>query len=365
MFQFTISGNDLFHGSAGPALLIREGVVRYFNPAAEAVYRLEGIFLREGDPAPAGLTEELPEDRENGGHCLRLLAGEEWSLTRMELPEGTLVRLEPWAEPGVLTPGQMASLGGWLAAPVQSISMAAEALERNMVETERLRHERQLARLERGIHQLVGLSWNLRLLSELEEGEAELAYPFQVLDLAGLCREMARQCDYLIESAGAVLRREEEKGCGSILVRGSEYLLSLLICQLLADALAGLYREPGEIILRVGRTEGRVLVTVELRRRSGETEPEGLERVIPPLAGGALGLSIPVCRRVARAHGGTLVFTKLKGGRRATLSLPISDGEGDTALRSMGVDFTGGFSPALVAMSGLVPEKIFRKREDE
>ena len=89
-------------------------------------------------------------------------------------------------------------------------------------------------------------------------------------------------------------------------------------------------------------------------------EPESSESGLKPV-----GLGLTICRKIATLHGGALMLTSGKQGTRVTLSLPVDDGREAPALRSRTVDYTGGFPPALVALSDLLPESFFVSEEQE
>ena len=75
-------------------------------------------------------------------------------------------------------------------------------------------------------------------------------------------------------------------------------------------------------------------------------------------AHGGVGLGLPLVRRVAALHGGTLMLeNEERGGTTAVLSIPIrNSGE---VLKSPLVDRTGGFSQTLVELSELLPAQYF------
>ena len=76
-----------------------------------------------------------------------------------------------------------------------------------------------------------------------------------------------------------------------------------------------------------------------------------------------LGLGISLAHQVAAAHGGTLLIEKSEsGGTKVTMTLTIRKPIG-APLRSTGpvVDTTGGWDPALVGLSDVLPSEAFRK----
>ena len=77
---------------------------------------------------------------------------------------------------------------------------------------------------------------------------------------------------------------------------------------------------------------------------------------------GSLGLGLRVARRIAAAHGGTIVVQQQEGrGSRAVVSLPLRPPEKGEVLKTpaMGFDGSGGFSDVLVELSGVLPYRAF------
>ena len=81
-----------------------------------------------------------------------------------------------------------------------------------------------------------------------------------------------------------------------------------------------------------------------------------------------LGLGLSIARRVASLHGGALVLEQREGrGLRSVVSLPVCPPERNQMLKTpqMGCDPTGGFSPVLVELSGVLPYQAFLPEDVE
>lgn len=72
-----------------------------------------------------------------------------------------------------------------------------------------------------------------------------------------------------------------------------------------------------------------------------------------------LGLGLPLCRRVAQGHGGTILLSSTPhAGTRAVVSLPNRRME-NAKLRDMAFDYAGGFSHTLLELSDALPSRAF------
>lgn len=176
------------------------------------------------------------------------------------------------------------------------------------------------------------------------------------LDLAGLCRNLARQVEPLAERMGVSFRYELESE--NLLAEADGTLLEQAVLNLIANALEAV-GAGGHVVLRLSRKGARALLSV------GDDGPglRGEERPKDPLLKqpGGVGLGLTAARQIATLHGGVLVLeNREECGVRAVLSLPVSRDEGGL-VRSpqMGYDRFGGFSTALVELSQILPREAF------
>lgn len=210
-----------------------------------------------------------------------------------------------------------------------------------------------LAILYQSLYRMMHMLGNLEYL-DLPEHETPLRET--TLDLAGLCRELARQVTPLARQAGVEFTYEEETG--SLITRGDSGLLRRMLLGLISNALraAG---NGGQAGLRLAVHSGRAAMTVwdNGPGLGGGEEEESLLRHVD-----GLGLGLRVARRIAARHGGAIVFEQREGrGSRAIASLPIRTEGGDGVFRSprMGYESGGGFSDLLVELSGVLPFEAF------
>lgn len=86
------------------------------------------------------------------------------------------------------------------------------------------------------------------------------------------------------------------------------------------------------------------------------------EMMDPPPHG--LGLGLPLCRRIAEGHGGTLMAESHSGkGSRFTLSLP--DRQVGGGVSDVPFDYSGGFNRTLLALADALPSKAFLLRSQD
>lgn len=83
----------------------------------------------------------------------------------------------------------------------------------------------------------------------------------------------------------------------------------------------------------------------------------------PPPHG--LGLGLPLCRRIAEQHGGSMMAeSKMGEGTRITLSIPDRT-VGRAPVSDVPFDYAGGFNRTLLALSDALPSTAFRLAEQD
>ena len=359
MKQFTLSGKEYFDELPQPALLVQDHHLRYFNRAAERAFW--PMRLEEDGTLPLTLSQEA-----DGAMTLR---GQSWICQKRALPDGTLYVLHQAVDDGEAYEVLLERLSGRSTGQLQQLSRILHNLELTLVETERLRTEPMLAELRQIYARMLRTDQNISCFCQLAPGQAEENFPMQALDVAGLCREVVRQCDYLLETAGLTLAYEER--VSSVLVRGNERLILHLLYNLLSNSAKSYHRKRGVVTLRVEQVEQSVMIVVEdtgagippaILRRSFDLEMDvtGLQ---------PFGLGLPLGRKIANYHGGGLFLLDKGVGSQAVLSLPIIQscfhrrhtlGRAER-LASLRVT-EGAFQPALIGLSDVVPAEVFSER---
>ena len=78
-----------------------------------------------------------------------------------------------------------------------------------------------------------------------------------------------------------------------------------------------------------------------------------------------LGLGLPLCRRIAEGHGGSILAESRPGqGSRFTVSLP--DRRADSGdVSDIPLEYGGGFNKTLLALADALPAKAFLLRNED
>jgi len=210
-----------------------------------------------------------------------------------------------------------------------------------------------LSILNRGLYQLV------RTISHMElASDAPPAFRPQLLDVAGLVRDLVRQLEGL--PTNVTFRWKLERT--GILTMGDNSLLEEALFSLVANAVkaAG---DGGLVQLEVERRGAWALISV---RNSGSGLPLGEDKEDALFRKrNGVGLGLAAARRVAELHGGSLVLESRSNGVRAIFSLPVRQEERGDCLRTpvMGCDIRGGLSPVMVELSSVLPNSAYQPEE--
>lgn len=153
-------------------------------------------------------------------------------------------------------------------------------------------------------------------------GRQDENFPLQVLDMAGCAERRCRQCDCLLETVGITLDYSEE--ASSVLVRGNEKLILHLIYNLLSNSARSYHRRPGTITVRMELVGDNVMVVVD---DGGVGISPAILRTVFDLEKDVsglhpFGLGLPLGRKIANYHGGSLFLLAKQKGSRAVFSLP-------------------------------------------
>lgn len=193
----------------------------------------------------------------------------------------------------------------------------------------------------------------LRFMRHLELCTEKPDFNPEMLDLAGLCRDVGRECESHAKTLGISFEWSlEQSGVISV---GDDKLLEVALLNLLANAFeaAG---PGGRVTMRGERKKNDWVVSVfddgPGLRQAGEEDPF-LKKP------GGVGLGLEVAQTVAALHGGRVVLGDKKGQKtQAVLSLPIQKLTGEGGVQAP-IDLWGGLSPTLVEFSHLLPVESF------
>ena len=208
----------------------------------------------------------------------------------------------------------------------------------------------------------------LRLANNLSDA-AELDKPVRTKlrndDIVGFCRDVIRRAQQPAELLGLELEFRCAKS--SHIIAMNRDRLERLLLNLLSNAFK-FTPKGGRVTLEI-RVEPQRL-ELRLSDTGCGIAPELLEtvfdrylhteRVDPPPHG--LGLGLPICRRIAQEHEGSLLLTSRPGkGTTVTVSLPNRKAASQE-LSSFIVDYSGGFNPILLELCDALPRQTFTQK---
>lgn len=329
-----------------PALVSVGGRVVCFNPAAAALFP----GLADGAPLP----DPLPRREEGAG--LVLAGGCSWQFTVSPAGEGTLYLLHAARLEG-MSRAQLDGTVRRLREQMGQLLLNLQLLGQSLPEDDPNRANR-LPGMNRSLCQMLRLTDQLDLLRELESGGFH--FTPVTLDLAGLCREVTAASSYLLEQAGVFLGFESP--LSSLLVSGDSELLQKLLLELLVNA-ARAAGKGASVTLTLSRRDERAVLTLSgPGRDDGRSLPQLLSGNGPegriPRPGEGAGSGLVLAQRVVALHEGTLMMERREG-VSTIVALPLAKKGCSLPMRTPGWDYDGGFSPALVALSDLLPDSAF------
>ncbi len=185
-------------------------------------------------------------------------------------------------------------------------------------------------------------------------------------DLVGLCRDVMRRAELPAQLLGIQLSFQCGKASHIVAMDGER--LECLLLNLLSNAFK--FIRADEKLVRLEIRVNREWVELALSDTGSGIAPELLETVFdrylhtrrldPPPHG--LGLGLPICRRIAQEHGGSLVLTSTVGvGTTVTVSLPNQKLR-EQALGTFQTELGGGFNQTLVELADALPREAFTQK---
>lgn len=328
-----------------PALFARSNRVAAFNPAAEQLF--DG--LAQGGPIPECLLCAPP------AAALVLASGQRWHMSAAPLEDGTLYLLHIARQQALSIP-QLEGVMRCLRQQLAQLMLSTQMLGR---EVEGPSAPDRLAGMNRTLCRMLRLTEQLDLLHSLEADT--FSYLPVTLDFAGLCREVCAAAEGLLAEAG--LQLNFESPLSSLLVSGDSALLEKLLLELISNA-ARAAQEGSTLTLTLARRDGRAMLT--LSGTGGTDDGRSLVQLLAgdapdhriPLPGEGAGLGLALAQQVVSLHSGTLMMER-RDGIRVTVALPLCPSNAPLSVRAPRVDYAGGFAPALVELSDLLPDSAF------
>ena len=329
-----------------PALIAVRGRVACFNSAAGQLFP----GLAQQSPLP----DPLPSDP---GAGLVLVGEQSWQLTVSPVGDGLLYLLHTARLDGISRP-QLDGTVRRLREQMSHLLLSVQLMGKTYEEKENPDPDGRLAGMNRTLCQMLRLTDQLDLLRDLESG----AFRFQpvTLDLAGLCRETTYAAACLLEQTGVALHFD--CALSGLLVNGDCELLQKLILELIVNAARAAGKGSSLTLSLARRGERAVLTLSGPGRDDGRPLPQLLSGSSPadriPQPGEGAGQGLVLIQRVVALHRGTLMMER-RDGIHTIVALPLAPKGASLPVHTPTHDYTGGFSPVLVALSDLLDESAF------
>ena len=337
--------SSLLQAIPEPALIADEQHVTALNPAAAQLF--DG--LAPGAPLPPCLLCRAP------AAALVLVGGQRWHMSAAPLEDGILYLLHATRQEAISL-SQLDGIMRCLRQQLAQLMLATQMLSRQPADRDTAD---RLAGMNRTQCRMLRLVEQLDLLRSLEADT--FSFHPVTLDLAGLCREVCMAADGLLAEVG--LRLTLESPLASLLVSGDSALLEKLLLELISNA-ARAAKEGSTLTLTLARRDDRAILT--LSGTGAQDDSRSLVELLAgdpptnhiPQPGAGAGLGLALVQQVVALHSGTLMMER-RDGLNTIVALPLSPKDAPLSVRTNTPDYSGGFSPALVALSDLLPEEAF------
>lgn len=231
-----------------------------------------------------------------------------------------------------------------------------------------LRDERQSVDLDAAVlcqsyYRILRLTNNLSDASEPERRPGE---GLRNDDIVQVCRGVMERAEVPAQLLGIATAFRSSRD--SQIISMDRERIERLLLNLLSNAFKFIGDGEKRVTLEVRAEPDYVYVTVSDTGRGIPSQRldtvfdrcRQADRLDPPPHG--LGLGLPICRRIAREHGGSLVLTSREGeGTAVKLSLP--NRRGPQRLKSAAIlTASSGFNPTLVELSDALPRQAFTQK---
>lgn len=251
--------------------------------------------------------------------------------------------------------GDTARLAQKLRERLQEMTAVSQTLRASLAGDEKA--ENYLAILDRAI------CVQLRLVRQLELGQqlytkSEVRLIPDLVDLVELGRNVMQKTDDLTRPL-LEIRAEFSSPLATLPARADRTALEEMLLFFLSNSVRAIGRD-GTIRLELERQRDQAVFTVT--DTGGGLDPDTLADLFDPLAEAETRSSgLRLARRIAELHGGTMVAGSTEtGGARLAVSIPIVERMvGVVRSPSIPVDNSGGWDPALVALSDCLPLEAF------
>ena len=218
--------------------------------------------------------------------------------------------------------------------------------------------------LDQSYYQLLRLANNLSAAAYLAKSDP---FPLRDRDMVELVRGICEKSGQLAERIGVKVVFSCEKAWHVCAVEREA--MEQLLFQLLSNAFKFTPRG-GTVTVSLNVSDRQVRLSVcdtgcgmnaeRLTTLFDLREGNGMQ--VPPHG---VGLGLPLCRRIAQGHGGTLVV-KSREGEGTCVTLAIPDRQvGSAVVEDVPFDYAGGFNRTLLGLADALPASAFRARQQD
>lgn len=320
-------------------------------PEALLLYDTAGAWLQ--NPAAERL-ELSPADLDQlalwSGSASVWLAGQFFDVTGHRTSDGLFLILHDDA----FLSGAAHNLSAQLRQRLQMAFYSLNTLNRNLNDPAAVKEN--LSTVNRALYQI------LRMTTELDRcGAEDLPCHKVCLDLTQWVQRLGEEIKHWsAEAVDASIQVDAPPA--PLFTMADPDQLDYMVAHLVSNALKAAPDGKAQVFLSLKQQESQAVLTI---RGNGDAfSPAFLSDPLwndsTQLAPGrGLGLGVPIAKRIAALHGGTIVVAPVKGGSQVVVSLPLYVPEGYLASPSPRIEPYGGFSKVRIVLSDALPPAAF------
>ena len=349
--------HTLYNGVTQPVLLVRDGIITACNSAAVSHFR-PNESLASYIPDDASLPLEIL----NRPAALQLHSGPAHFCAVSQPTGGALVLFVSPAYEEQSSLAVLSHAAQAISAPLSSLLSVSSSVLPLLADAEDPCLQRDLSVMSRAGYQLLRISRHLTALSARPTLHREMT------DLTDFLDDLCLSAGELFEQTDRTL--ESQLPQAPVYAMIDRQLLQRAILALLSNAIK--FTVPGSVV-HLSMTRSGRLAALRISdcgegmdsARLASAFSRFAEPPEPDDPRFGAGFSLPLVQAVVQAHGGTVLLQSQPGeGTDVLLSLPVGTPEDPSLLKSpsVRVDQSGGFSPALVELSDVLPPELFDVR---
>ena len=339
-----------------PAFCVTDGIVTKVNTAARQ------RMLEPGGSIVQLIKNGAEEYAEFSGGCLYLtlrICDTDLGFSVIRRNGFDLFRLEQDAQNEELQ--AMALAARELREPLASIMISADHLFPDSVDPEDARACEQIARINRGLFQMLRLISNM---SDANRYASSAPVSMEIKNICVLLEEIFHKAAVLVDQTG--IRLEYTGIQDDIYCLVNSELLERAVLNIISNALK-FTPSSGSVHARLVRRNNKLYLSIQ---DNGAGIPEHLRSSLfsrysrePGVEDGrfGIGLGFVIIRSAAAQHGGTVLVDQPQDcGTRITLSMSIRTGSA-TTVRSpiLRVDYAGERDHGLLELSDVLPSELY------